>query len=129
MIRMCHASSSAKKTPCWKAVTSKPHPSLACINQTKVFPPPRVFEVSNTTSPHHNPKKEGILKVGLLFQPYYSLYRDHILTLNYKWTYFLITKITFFVWVFNDIPLPLCCLHDDKLKWLHTNWKQSNYDQ
>ena len=99
---MCCASSSAKKSPCWKAVTSKPLPSLACINQPKVVPfssgPP-----SSNTTPVHNPRKRRYPNVGLLFVPYYSLYRDHISTLNYKWTYFLTTKITFFIWVFSHL--------------------------
>ena len=73
-----------KKSPCWKAVTSKPPPSVACINQTKVVPPSQGLPSSNIPPPPQQPQKEGSLKVGLLFQPYYSLYRDHISTLKKK---------------------------------------------
>ena len=68
IIRMCCAStgSSAKKSPCWKAVTSKLLPSLACINQPKVVPFSSGLPSSNTT-PVHNPRKRRYLYVGLLF--------------------------------------------------------------
>ena len=67
MIRMCHASGSAKKTPRWKAVTIKPSPSLACINQTKIFPPPRVFEVLTQAPPTTTQKKKVSLKLVFFF--------------------------------------------------------------
>ena len=64
---MCHASGSAKTSPCWKAVTGKPPSSLACINQTKVFPPPRVFEVLTQPSPATTPKKKVPFKLIFFF--------------------------------------------------------------
>ena len=50
---------------------------------------------------------------------------DHIFTFNfmYRRAHFLTIEITFFIWVFSHISPSLCCLHDSKLKWLHTNWR------
>ena len=64
---MCRASGSAKKSPCWKPVTSKPPPSLACVNQTKVFPRPRVFQVLTQPLPATTPKKKISFKLVFFF--------------------------------------------------------------
>ena len=55
---------------------------------------------------------------------------DHIFIFSfmYRRAHFLIMEITFFIWVFSYIFPPLCCLHDSKLKWFHTNWQiKSNF--
>ena len=128
MIRMRRASGSAKKSPCWKPVTSKPPPSLACVNQTKVFPRPRVFQVLTQPLPATTPKKKVSLKLVFFFSLIIHCTEITFQLSTISEPFFSQTKITFFVWVFSHISLPLCCLHDSKLKWLHTNWKQSNYD-
>ena len=124
---MCCVSGSVKTRPYWKAVTSKPPPSQVCITQTKFAPPPQGLPSSNTTPPPSSTTPKKTVWWKLVF--FLSLtIRDHISTLNYKWTYFLTTNITFFIWVFSHISLSLYCLHDSRLIWLHTNWKQSNYN-
>ena len=53
--------------------------------------------------------------LGYLWLVFFFSLRDHISTLNYTWIYFLTTKITFFIWVFSHLSLPLCCLHDSNI--------------